>query len=113
MDDAGENLIQRKFYNIGIAVDTPDGLIKGHIDHRFAHPDDVVDISFSPDGAVLATTTQSASAYLWSVEHGGLLDIIPGAGLGVAFSPDGSTLVTFGNEGSIHLWMPESIDQAR
>lgn len=27
MDDAGENLIQRKFYNIGIAVDTPDGLV--------------------------------------------------------------------------------------
>ncbi|KAG1707769.1 Dihydrolipoyllysine-residue acetyltransferase component of pyruvate dehydrogenase complex [Nymphon striatum] len=26
MDDAGENLIQRKYYNIGIAVDTPDGL---------------------------------------------------------------------------------------
>jgi len=27
MDDAGENLIQRRFYNIGIAVDTPDGLV--------------------------------------------------------------------------------------
>ncbi|MFT7675537.1 MAG: pyruvate dehydrogenase E2 component (dihydrolipoamide acetyltransferase) [Gammaproteobacteria bacterium] len=27
MDDAGENLIQRNFYNIGIAVDTPDGLV--------------------------------------------------------------------------------------
>lgn len=27
MDDAGENLIQRKFFNIGIAVDTPDGLV--------------------------------------------------------------------------------------
>jgi pyruvate dehydrogenase E2 component (dihydrolipoamide acetyltransferase) len=27
MDDAGENLIQRRFYNVGIAVDTPDGLV--------------------------------------------------------------------------------------
>ena len=27
MDDAGENLIQRHYYNIGIAVDTPDGLV--------------------------------------------------------------------------------------
>jgi pyruvate dehydrogenase E2 component (dihydrolipoamide acetyltransferase) len=27
MDDAGENLIQRNFYNIGIAVDTPAGLV--------------------------------------------------------------------------------------
>lgn len=27
MDDAHENLIQRKYYNIGIAVDTPDGLV--------------------------------------------------------------------------------------
>lgn len=27
MDDAGENLIQRRFHNIGIAVDTPDGLV--------------------------------------------------------------------------------------
>nr|CAA6828907.1 MAG: Dihydrolipoamide acetyltransferase component of pyruvate dehydrogenase complex (EC [uncultured Thiotrichaceae bacterium] len=27
MDDAGENLIMRKFYNIGVAVDTPDGLV--------------------------------------------------------------------------------------
>lgn len=27
MDDAGENLIERHFYNIGIAVDTPDGLV--------------------------------------------------------------------------------------
>ncbi|MDO6461633.1 dihydrolipoyllysine-residue acetyltransferase [Granulosicoccaceae sp. 1_MG-2023] len=27
MDDAGENLIQRSYYNIGIAVDTPDGLV--------------------------------------------------------------------------------------
>ena len=27
MDDAGENLIMLKFYNIGVAVDTPDGLV--------------------------------------------------------------------------------------
>lgn len=27
MDDAGENFIQRHYYNIGIAVDTPDGLV--------------------------------------------------------------------------------------
>ena len=27
MDDAGENLVQRKYFNIGIAVDTPDGLM--------------------------------------------------------------------------------------
>ncbi|MCL4109960.1 UNVERIFIED_CONTAM: hypothetical protein GTU68_038177 [Idotea baltica] len=27
MDDEGENLIMRKFYNIGVAVDTPDGLV--------------------------------------------------------------------------------------
>ena len=27
MDDAGENLIQRRYFNIGIAVDTPDGLM--------------------------------------------------------------------------------------
>jgi pyruvate dehydrogenase E2 component (dihydrolipoamide acetyltransferase) len=27
MDDAGENLIQRHYFNIGIAVDTPDGLV--------------------------------------------------------------------------------------
>jgi len=27
MDDAGENLIYRKYFNIGIAVDTPDGLV--------------------------------------------------------------------------------------
>ena len=27
MDDDGENLIQRSYYNIGIAVDTPDGLV--------------------------------------------------------------------------------------
>ena len=27
MDDAGENLIQRRYFNIGIAVDTPDGLV--------------------------------------------------------------------------------------
>ncbi|MDJ0739555.1 MAG: 2-oxo acid dehydrogenase subunit E2 [Gammaproteobacteria bacterium] len=27
MDDAGENLVMRKYFNIGIAVDTPDGLV--------------------------------------------------------------------------------------
>ena len=27
IDDAGENLIQRNYYHIGIAVDTPDGLV--------------------------------------------------------------------------------------
>ena len=27
MDDTGENLIQRRYYNVGIAVDTPDGLV--------------------------------------------------------------------------------------
>ena len=27
MDDEGENLIQRHYYNVGIAVDTPDGLV--------------------------------------------------------------------------------------
>jgi pyruvate dehydrogenase E2 component (dihydrolipoamide acetyltransferase) len=37
MDDAGENLIHRKYFNIGIAVDTPDGLmvpVIRDVDHK-------------------------------------------------------------------------------
>jgi WD40 repeat protein len=66
----------------------------------------VIDIAFSSDGALLASSDWNSTVLLWDVASGTLQQRAIHAGIGaksVALSPDGATLATSGS-GNIMLW---------
>jgi WD40 repeat protein len=73
------------------------------------HSDDVMAVSFSPDGALLATGSTDNSVALWRVADGALLRKFasdkPCEVWSVAFHPrDASVLATWGPERRLKLW---------
>jgi WD40 repeat protein len=71
-----------------------------------------VGVSFSPDGKLLATSTQEHSLTLWNVKSGRpvppMLYGHTGAVAGVAFTPDGKLLASGSADGDIRLWDVET-----
>ena len=71
------------------------------------HHDFVSGLSFSPDGARLATASMDGTLKLWDTATGRELAALPGhrtEATDVAFSPDGRTLASVGYKDSIKLW---------
>ncbi len=67
----------------------------------------VASCAFSPDSALLATTSDDGTARLWRVpsrKAEALLAGHTGAVWGCAFSPDGQILATVSNDGTARLW---------
>jgi WD40 repeat protein len=60
------------------------------------HGDNLVDASFSPDAALLATTSFDNTARLWDTRSGELLRVIRGPSNAARFSPDGREVLTTG-----------------
>ena len=92
-------------YN-GIEITTKEGGITIFKGISAAHPGDMSDIAFSPDGSTIAAAG-NGDFIVWSASTGELLKEITGYTVepkgNFAFSPDGTTLA-FAKDGVVELW---------
>jgi WD40 repeat protein len=65
---------------------------------------DGMDLSYSPDGLHLVTTTGRDLGRVWDAETGEYLFHVRGVGRGIAYIPDGFRLAAFGGGGTVRLW---------
>lgn len=79
----------------------PAGVIARLGTVRFRHDGGVNQISFSPDGKLLAAATSGNSIYLWETVTGKEFRRLKGVttGYAVAFAPDGKWLAVAGHDG--------------
>jgi WD40 repeat protein/class 3 adenylate cyclase len=70
------------------------------------HEDSIEDMTYSPDGKLIATASLDETARLWDATTGQeLLRLVHPAGVGhVVFTPDGSRLATGAGDGLVRLW---------
>jgi WD40 repeat protein len=71
------------------------------------HTDDVNFAAFSPNGALLATTSDDRTAKVWDADGGTLIRSLTGhtdTVYGVAFNPDGDLLATASADKTARLW---------
>ncbi|MGH4026482.1 MAG: NB-ARC domain-containing protein [Pseudonocardiaceae bacterium] len=71
------------------------------------HTGQLTSCAFSPDGALLATSSDDGTARLWQVADGteqGVLTGHVGGVWGCAFSPDGALLATTSDDHTARLW---------
>ncbi|MDR3573059.1 MAG: WD40 repeat domain-containing protein [Anaerolineaceae bacterium] len=62
------------------------------------------EVQFSPDGALLATTSQDNSVRIWDTGSGDLLSEMTGGANSPRFSPDGKRLATITVSDQINIW---------
>jgi len=75
------------------------------------HPENILDIAFSPGGTKLATACTDRNARIYDVETMEELKVIPNETSwlqSIDWSPDGSLIATGDNAGSIRLWDAKS-----
>jgi sugar lactone lactonase YvrE len=80
------------------------------------HQGDVNGVAFSPDGALLATTSLDKTVRLWNPATGEHLRTLQGhteTVWEVAFSPDGALLATTSYDKTARLWNPATGDHLR
>jgi len=72
-----------------------------------AHTDDVNDVSFSPDGRLLASASSDKTTRIWNVATGALVNTFKGQQthvLKASFSNDGGSVVSTGSEQTVYVW---------
>ena len=80
---------------------------KGLIQTLEGHSDSVEVLAFSPDGKLLASSSNDAVIKIWDVNSGDLVKTLEGHSDSVevlAFSPDGKFLVSGSNDKTIKIW---------
>src|SRR5262249_34867897 len=81
--------------------------LRGRAQITLPHPAAVLDVAFSPDGALLATACADGNARLWRADTGALVRTLRGHTddvTSVAFSPDGRLLVTASRDHDARIW---------
>jgi WD40 repeat protein len=68
------------------------------------HKLSVNDVRFSPDGSMIATTSEDGETRLWDAGSGELLLTLDHGGVGVLFTDGGARLATAGNDGTVRIW---------
>ena len=85
----------------------------------YGHTSIVDDVSFHPDGKILASTSDDLTVRLWDVNTGQQIRILTGHTdahmfMSIAFSPDGNMLVTGGGHyNAVGLWDANTGQQIR
>ena len=77
------------------------------IDNITYHRDDVLSVSFSPDGTTLASGSRDDTVELWDVMRKAYITTLEGHTddvSSVSFSPDGTTLASGSYDGTVKLW---------
>lgn len=72
-----------------------------------AHEGEVVDISFSPDGNIIATASQDGTVKLWDLEGKQIKSFSAANNAkfwGISFSPKGQILAAASTDGTVRLW---------
>jgi WD40 repeat protein len=91
----------------------PDGTVRLGAE-RFRHPDPVREVTFSPDGKLLASADAKGRVRVWEVDTGALRRAFPEkTGTALAFSPDSKFLATAGTDrdtGTLQVW---SVDDGK
>jgi WD40 repeat protein len=75
------------------------------------HTGGVTSCAFSPDGTLLATSSDDSTVRIWQVADGTEQRVLTGHTGGVwscAFSPDGTLLASAGNDRTVRLWHVET-----
>ena len=89
------------------AVHLWDANTGSHLRTLNGHRDRVNSLSFSPDGATLASGSYDDTARLWDVNTGSHLRTLDGHTdwiRDVSFSPDGTTIATASGDNTVRLW---------
>ncbi|MDE2997516.1 MAG: Ig-like domain-containing protein [Gemmatimonadota bacterium] len=78
------------------------------------HTERVEEVSFSPDGAVLASGAVDGTVRLWNVETHAPIDILEVGSpvYTVSFSPNGTILAAGSGDGAVRLWNMRTGEQA-
>jgi WD40 repeat protein len=83
--------------------------------HTFqGHRDFVSDVTFSPDGKLVATSSWDGDVKLWNIEEGQEIATLRGHTsrvVSVAFSPDGQHVYSASVDGTVRLWNVASSEQ--
>jgi WD40 repeat protein len=77
--------------------------------HSFYHRGPVFDLSWHPDGEILAAACQSGEIYLWDLGHTNTQRILgkhDGIVHDLAFSHQGDLLASVGSDRTVRLWIP-------
>ena len=72
----------------------------------------VISVTFSPDGALLASGSEDRTVRLWETATGAARAVIPAhedSVTSVAFSPDGELLASGSRAGTVQIWDHDTV----